>query len=283
MERPAPSKAPGLLSPHAAESLEKLREILRSRGSMVVGYSGGADSALLLRVAVETLGDKVLALTAVSPSLPRAELDEATALASGMGARHRLVESHEMDEEGYRENSPRRCYICKAELFRLLAEEALREGYRTIAYGAITDDLGDFRPGMEAAREASALAPLLEAAISKADVREISRHLGMPTWDKPASACLSSRVPFGTRIEPEILARVEAAEAILHSEGLRQVRVRDHGDVARIECLPGQMGRLMEPDRRRRIDEALKGVGYRFVAVDLSGYRTGSLNPAGNS
>ncbi len=267
------------LSPPAAEALRRLHEILRSGGPMVVGYSGGADSALLLKAAVDTLGAGVLAVTAVSPSLPASELEAAKALAAEIGARHRLVESHEMDEEGYRENSPRRCYFCKAELFRILRAEAERAGYDRIAFGAITDDTGDFRPGMDAAREAGAFAPLLEARISKADVREISRHLGMRTWDKPASACLSSRIPFGTRIEPELLARVEKAEALLHSEGLRQVRVRDHGDVARIECLSDQIGRLMEPERRRRIDEALRSLGYRFVAVDLRGYRMGSLNP----
>ncbi len=267
------------LSPPAAEALRRLHEILRSGGPTVVGYSGGADSALLLKAAVDVLGAGVLAVTAVSPSLPASELEAAKALAAEMGARHHLVESHEMEEEGYRENSPRRCYFCKAELFRILRTEAESAGYGRIAFGAITDDTGDFRPGMDAAREAGACAPLLEARISKADVREISRHLGIPTWDKPASACLSSRIPFGTRIEPELLARVEKAESLLHSEGLRQVRVRDHGDVARIECLSDEIDRLMEPERRRRIDEALRSLGYRFVAVDLRGYRTGSLNP----
>ena len=278
--RPASAQSSATaLSRRAASALEKLTESIRAAGPMVVGFSGGADSALLLKAAVGVLGERVLAVTAVSPSLPAAELEEARSLAAGMGARHRLVDSHEMEQEGYRENSPRRCYFCKAELFRILRDEADREGYPAIAFGAITDDLGDFRPGMEAAREAGALAPLLDASISKADVREIGRYLGVPTWNKPASACLSSRVPFGTRIEPAILARVEAAEAFLHAEGLRQVRVRDHGEIARIECLPGEMERLMDPARRQRIDEALRAAGYRFVAVDLRGYRSGSLNP----
>ena len=247
---------------------------------MVVGFSGGADSSLLLKEAVATLGGKVLAVTAVSPSLPALELEEARGIASAVGARHRLVTSHEMEQEGYLENSPRRCFFCKAELFRILKEEADREGFRRIAYGAITDDVGDFRPGMEAARESGAMAPLLDASISKADVREISRFLGLPTWNKPASACLSSRIPFGTRIDAATLARVEAAEVVLHAEGIRQVRVRDHGEVARIECATAEMERLLEPARRMRVDAALRELGYRFVSVDLRGYRTGSLNPS---
>ena len=271
------------LSPRAEDALRRLQEIIRASGPMVVGFSGGSDSALLLKAAADALGDGVLAVTAVSPSLPASELDDAKALAAELGVRHRLVESHEMEEEGYRENSPRRCYFCKAELFRILSDEARRESFQRIAFGAITDDLGDFRPGMNAAKEAGALAPLLDASISKADVREISRHLGIRTWNKPASACLSSRVPFGTRIEPEILARVEAAEAVLHSEGLRQVRVRHHGEIARIECVPEQMDRLMEAGRRKRIDDSFRQLGYRFVSVDLRGYRTGSLNPVSTS
>jgi uncharacterized protein len=247
---------------------------------MVVGFSGGADSTLLLKVAVETLGGEVLAVTAVSPSLPARELEAARSIASAVGARHRLVASCEMEQEGYLENSPQRCFFCKAELFRILREEADREGFRQIAYGAITDDVGDFRPGMEAARESGAMAPLLDASISKADVREISRFLGLATWNKPASACLSSRIPFGTRIDPTTLARVEAAEAVLHAEGIRQVRVRDHGEVARVECAAAEMERLLEPARRLRVDAALRDLGYRFVSVDLRGYRSGSLNPS---
>jgi uncharacterized protein len=246
---------------------------------MVIGFSGGADSALLLRAAVDVLGEGALAVTAVSPSLALNELKEAIAVAREIGAKHRMIESHEMEEEGYRENSPRRCYFCKSELFQILRKVAEEEGLNGIAYGAITDDQGDFRPGMEAAREAGALAPLVEAGISKAEVREISRHFGLRTWDKPAAACLSSRIPFGTRIDPELLARVEAGEAILHSEGLRQIRLRDHGETARIECPPDQFARLMEPERRRRIIEGIRSMGYRFVCLDLQGYRTGSLNP----
>jgi uncharacterized protein len=246
---------------------------------MIVGFSGGSDSALLLTVATDVLAGQVLAVTAVSPSLAQSELDDAKSIALEVGARHLLVGSREMEVEGYRENSPRRCYFCKSELFRILKETAEREGFGAIAYGAITDDLGDFRPGMDAAREAGAIAPLLEAGISKDDVREISRHLGLRTWNKPQSACLSSRVPFGTRIEPAILSRIEKAEAELRSEGFRQIRVRDHGEIARVEFPQDEFDRLLDPERRQRIVLGLKKAGFRFVCLDLAGYRSGSLNP----
>jgi len=267
------------LSARAEEVYRRLREVIASAGPMVVGFSGGADSALLLKVASDVLPGRVIALTAVSPSLAESELADARAIAMELGVRHLLVESREMEEEAYLENSPRRCYFCKAELFRLLRAEADREGLVSCAYGAITDDVGDFRPGMEAASEARAIAPLLEAGISKQDVRDISRHLGLRTWNKPQSACLSSRVPFGTRIDVATLSRIERSEMILKAEGLRQVRVRDHGDIARVECAPEEFDRLMEADRRRRVIEGLKAAGFRFVCLDLAGYRSGSLNP----
>jgi uncharacterized protein len=274
-----PDAANGSLSERAAGAYEKLKREIASAGPMVIGFSGGADSALLVKVAHDALGDRCLAVTAVSPSLAASELDEARRVAHEIGVAHRLVESREMEEEGYRENSPRRCYFCKSELFSILRAESSRAGFPAIAYGAITDDLGDFRPGMDAAREAGAIAPLLAAGISKEIVREISRHLGLPTWDKPAAACLSSRVPFGTRIDPSVLARVEAAESVLHAEGFRLVRVRDHGEIARIEVAPEDLPRLADAEIRARIDEGVRAAGYRFVTIDLAGYRTGSLNP----
>jgi len=269
------------LSKAAEAAYARLRERLGVAGPMIVGFSGGSDSTLLLKVASDVLPGQVVAMTAVSPSLAASELAETKALAAEIGVRHLLVESREMDEEGYRENSPRRCYFCKAELFRILREEAAKEGIRAIAYGAITDDLGDFRPGMEAAREAGALAPLLDAGISKEFVREISLHLGLRTWDKPQSACLSSRIPFGTRIEARLLSRIDRAEALLRSEGLHQVRVRDHGEIARVECPQEEFDHVMDAGRRRRIVEGLVALGFRYVVLDLAGYRSGSLNPAG--
>ena len=267
------------LTPRASEALRRLKESLGAHSSLIVGFSGGADSALLLKAAVDALGSRVLAVTAVSPSLPKSELDEARKIAAEIGSRHKLVDSHEMEEAGYRENSPRRCYFCKAELFDILKEEASREGADAFAYGAITDDLGDFRPGMDAAKEAGALAPLIEAGISKGEVRELSRYLGLTTWDKPASACLSSRIPFGRAIDPDLLAKVEAAEALLHAEGMRQVRLRDHGEIARIECIPDEFALLQDPARRSRVVAGLQKIGYRFITLDLQGYRSGSLNP----
>jgi uncharacterized protein len=275
----APTAVAPELTPGAAEALRKLKTCLEAHSSMIVGFSGGADSALLLKAAVDALGSRVLAVTAVSPSLPKSELDEARAVAAEIGARHKLVDSHEMDEAGYRENSPRRCYFCKAELFDILKAEASLEGADAFAYGAITDDLGDFRPGMDAAKEAGALAPLIDAGISKGEVRELSRYLGLTTWDKPASACLSSRIPFGRAIDPALLAKVESAEALLHAEGMRQVRLRDHGDIARIECIPDEFALLQDPARRSRVVAGLQAIGYRFITLDLQGYRTGSLNP----
>lgn len=258
---------------------EDLLRIVRGMESVVVGFSGGADSTLLLKVAADQLGGKALAVTAVSPSYPGRDLEEARRLAVEIGAEHLLLDSKEFDQPGYVANAPNRCFFCKRELFDLLWAAARERGFATVAYGAITDDLGDFRPGMEAARAAGARAPLLEAGLSKQDVREISRSLGLPNWDRPASACLSSRIPHGTPIDPAELKQVEMAEDYLIAHGFRLVRVRAHGEIARIECAPEDLARLVEPGFRGLLAEKLREIGFRYVTLDLEGYRAGSLNP----
>ena len=263
------------------ERYDQLIAIIRNLGSVVIGYSGGADSALLLKVANDQLGERALAVTAVSPSYPQRDRREAVEIAADIGARHLLVDSHEFEQPGYVANAPNRCFFCKQELFDILAAVARERGYAAIAYGAITDDLGDFRPGMDAARKAGARAPLLEAGLGKADVREISRRLGLRTWDRPASACLSSRIPHGTPIEARVLSQVEQCEEFLLDNGFTQVRVRAHGEVARIECRIEDLPRLIEPELAARLAERFKEAGFRYVTVDIEGYRTGSLNPAG--
>jgi len=262
------------------QHLARLSDNLQRLGTVAVAFSGGADSTLLLAVALRALGpERVLAVTADSPTLPRSELGETRALAAELGARHLIIATEELADEGYAANTPDRCYYCKQELFERMRAVATAEGLEHLAYGATADDLGDHRPGMRAAREAGARAPLLEAGLTKADVRRLSHALGLRTWDKPAMACLSSRFPYGTRITAGGLGRVEAAEDLLRRElGFRQVRVRDVDGSARIEIEPAELGRLIADPVRERVVETFKALGYRYVTVDLQGYRSGSLN-----
>lgn len=258
-----------------------LRALLGGLERVVVAYSGGVDSTFLLRVAVDVLGERAVALTAVSDSYPAWELDEARAMAADMGARLIEVETHEMRRPGYRANAGDRCYHCKTELFEVAGVEAAARGLGVLCYGAIPDDLGDHRPGMLAADERAVRAPLIEAGLTKADIRALSRRLGLPTWDKPATACLSSRFPYGTEITPEKLAQVGRCEAGLRRLGLRQFRARFHGPLVRVEVAPDELPRVFADGRLRDGIVAVgKAAGFLYVALDLQGYRTGSTNEA---
>lgn len=263
---------------HDDSGLEVLAEILQAMGSVVVAYSGGTDSSFLAAVAHHVLGERALAVTGLSPSLPASERKDALRQAQRYGWAQRCIATPEFDNEKFTENSPDRCYHCKSELFRMLLRIAQDEGYAWVADGSNLDDIGDYRPGMRAKCELRIRSPLQEAGFDKARLRASARRIGLDTADKPASACLASRFPYGTRITPERLKSVERAEEILHQAGFTQVRVRWHGDVARIELPPAEIVHAAAPDMRAALAEGLKKAGFRYVALDLDGYRMGSLN-----
>jgi len=256
--------------------LAALHEVIASVDSAIVAFSAGVDSTLVAAVAADVLGPRALAVTGVSPSIPRSEIDEAQELAARIGIRHLLLGTSEMDRPGYVENTPARCYHCKTELYGLLEDIARRDGFEAVFDGCNLDDLGDHRPGRAAAAEHGVRSPLIEAGLTKADVRELSRERGLPTWDKPAMACLSSRIPYGTPVTVEALDQIGAAEAFLRQLGLRQLRVRHHGDVARIEVEPDDIPAVVQ--HRDRIVSRFRNLGYRFVTMDLAGFRSGSMN-----
>jgi uncharacterized protein len=256
--------------------LARLEAILAEMGGVVIGMSGGVDSVLLAKVAHQVLGERALAVTADSPSLPRRELREASEQAQLAGIRHLVIKTSEVENPLYAANPTNRCYFCKSELFTQLSALAAERGLRWVAYGENIDDLGDHRPGAQAATERQVRAPLKEAGLTKADIRALAQRYRLPVWDKPAFACLGSRFPYGTAITPAKLAQVEAAEDVLWELGLRQFRVRHHDDLARIEVDPADMPLLIE--RAPEVVSRVRAAGFRHVTLDLAGYRRGSVN-----
>ncbi len=260
------------------EKLEKLKDILKKMDSVLIAYSGGVDSTFLLKVAKDTLGEKVIAVTALSPTYPKEEFEQAEKMAKEMGVKHIVIETHELENPNFVNNPPRRCYYCKKELFSKLKKLANQNGIRWVADGSNFDDTKDFRPGMEASKELDIRSPLKEAELTKLDIRQLSKQMGLPTWNKPSFACLSSRFPYGTKINREDLARVEEAERFLKKLGLSQVRVRHHTNIARIEVPGEEIAKLVEDSYRVKIVKKFKNLGYTYITVDLEGYRSGSMN-----
>jgi uncharacterized protein len=274
----AATAAPALDASQAFAKQERLVGDLRRLDSVLVAFSGGADSAYLVWAAHRALGEGALAITALSASFSRHDREQAEAFIAATGVRHEFIATHELENPLYVANNADRCYHCKDELFDQMDALALARRVAAIAYGINADDTRDFRPGHRAAHEHHVLAPLLDAELHKAEIRFLSQQAGLATWNRPASACLSSRVPYGTEVTPELLEKIDRAEAVLRALEFRQFRVRAHGELARIEIAADELARGFEPDVSRKISEGVKAAGFAFVTVDLEGYRQGSLN-----
>jgi uncharacterized protein len=271
---------PTAMRPEPVKKQEKLVARLRELGSAVIAFSGGADSAFLAWMAHRTLGERALAMTALSPSFSAYDRQQAETFAREENLRHEFVETHEFENPLYVMNQADRCYHCKTELFGVLEKLRATRGFGAVAYGVNADDMKDFRPGHRAASEFGVVAPLLDAGLTKAEIRELSRRAGLATWDRPASACLSSRVPYGMPVTVENLSRIERAENALREFGFRQIRVRSHGELARIEIAADELPRALQGNMPEVLAERVRETGFTLVTLDPEGYRQGSLNAA---